>query len=119
MRLALPAIVARDQPLVFRAWSPQERLVKGAFGILEPEAEAEVVAPDMVLVPLAAFDRAGHRIGYGAGYYDRTFARLWQNQRVIAIGIAASIQQVDAVPALPHDVRLDYIATERETIVRA
>ena len=115
-RLALPVVTARDQPLTFRSWSPHARLVKGAFGILEPEADAEAVAPDVVLVPLAAFDRVGHRIGYGAGYYDRTFAQLRRGKRVIAVGIAAAIQQVDLVPALPHDIRLDYIATERETI---
>src|SRR6266849_10223677 len=88
VQLALPAIVAGDQPLKFRAWSPGDRLQRGRLGILEPSAEAKEVIPDIVLVPLAAFDRAGHRIGYGAGHYDRTLARLRKPKAVMAIGVA-------------------------------
>ncbi len=115
-RLALPLVVARDAPLQFRNWSEDAPLMRGAFGIAEPLADAELVVPDIVLVPLAAFDRAGHRIGYGAGYYDRTLAQLGQAKPVIAVGIAASVQQVDRVPALPHDARLAYIMTEHDSI---
>jgi 5-formyltetrahydrofolate cyclo-ligase len=115
-RLALPVIVGRDQPLIFRSWSADTTLVRGQFGILEPSPDAAVLEPDIVLVPLAAFDRAGHRIGYGAGHYDRTFARLRPSKRFIAVGMAFSVQEIPQVPALPHDARLDYIATEHETI---
>jgi 5-formyltetrahydrofolate cyclo-ligase len=114
--LALPVIVARDRPLLFRTWSPEATLVRGQLGILEPAADAPVVVPDILLVPLAAFDRAGHRIGYGAGHYDRTFAQLRRVKPILAVGLAFSVQQVALVPALPHDVRLDYIMTERDTI---
>ena len=75
-RLALPAIVARGKSLTFRAWSPDDRLMLGPLGIPEPSPAAAEVVPDIMLVPLAAFDRLGHRIGYGAGYYDYTLAHL-------------------------------------------
>jgi len=90
--------------------------VRGQLGILEPSAESPTVEPDIMLVPLAVFDRAGHRIGYGAGHYDRTFAQLHRVKTLVAVGLAFSVQQIREVPALPHDVRLDYIATEQETI---
>jgi len=113
-RLALPAIVAGDQPLKFRAWSPGDRLRRGRLGILEPSAEAKEVIPDILLVPLAAFDRAGHRIGYGAGHYDYTLAHLRRLKPIIAIGLAFAAQEIEAVPALQHDVALDYVLTEAQ-----
>src|SRR3954451_21140116 len=75
-RLALPVINARGKSLIFRAWSPNDRLVLGSLGIPEPSPAADELIPTIMLVPLAAFDRAGHRIGYGAGHYDHTFAHL-------------------------------------------
>ena len=77
-RLALPAVIARGKSLAFRAWSPDDRLMLGPLGILEPSPAAAELIPDIMLVPLAAFDREGHRIGYGAGHYDyhaRPFAQ--------------------------------------------
>ena len=79
-RLALPCINARGQSLTFRSWSPQDRLMLGPLGIPEPSPAAAEVHPDVMLVPLAAFDKLGHRIGYGAGYYDYTFAHLRKAQ---------------------------------------
>lgn len=114
-QLALPAIVARDAPLVFRAWNAETPLVRGAYGILEPAADAEQLMPDILLVPLAAFDRAGQRIGYGAGYYDRSLAQLRDVKPVIAVGIAFAVQEIEAIAALPHDVPLDYVLTEDRT----
>ena len=75
-RLALPAVMARGKSLAFRAWSPDDRLMLGPLGILEPSPAAAELIPDIMLVPLAAFDRSGHRIGYGAGHYDYTLAHL-------------------------------------------
>ena len=75
-RLALPVINARGKSLTFRAWSPSDRLMMGPLGIPEPSPAAAELIPDVMLVPLAAFDRSGHRIGYGAGHYDHTFAHL-------------------------------------------
>jgi 5-formyltetrahydrofolate cyclo-ligase len=115
MRLALPVIAARDRPLSFRAWSPDDRLARGPFGILEPLPEAAELIPDILLVPLAAFDRLGHRIGYGAGHYDRTLPPLRAAQDVIAIGMAFAAQEIAVVPALPHDVALDYVLTETQS----
>jgi 5-formyltetrahydrofolate cyclo-ligase len=111
-RLALPAVTARGQSLRFRLWSPGDHLMQGQLGILEPSPAAADLVPDIVLVPLAAFDRVGHRIGYGAGHYDRTLAQLRKSKPILAIGIAFAAQQVDAIPALQHDVALDYVLTE-------
>jgi 5-formyltetrahydrofolate cyclo-ligase len=113
-RLALPVILARGKSLVFRTWSPGDRLMLGPLGILEPSPAASELVPDIMLVPLAAFDRAGHRIGYGAGHYDYTLAHLRKAKAIVAIGLAFAAQEVDAVPALPHDVALDYVLTDRQ-----
>jgi 5-formyltetrahydrofolate cyclo-ligase len=112
--LAMPAISRPDAALAFRAWKQGETLVPGAFGISEPSATAAEVVPDIVLVPLVAFDRAGHRIGYGAGYYDRTLEALRRHKTLVAIGLAFTVQEIPQVPALPHDVRLDYVLTETD-----
>ncbi len=113
---ALPAIIAGDQPLIFRAWSPDDRLARGRLGILEPSADAKEVVPDILLVPLAAFDRAGHRIGYGAGHYDRTLEQLRKLKAITAVGVAVAVQEVEAVPALLHDAALDYVLTETQVL---
>jgi 5-formyltetrahydrofolate cyclo-ligase len=113
-RLALPSITARGQSLRFRAWYPNDRLLPGPLGILEPSPAAAEITPDIVLVPLAAFDRAGHRIGYGAGHYDRTLAHLHKSRGFAAIGLAFAAQEVKTVPALSHDVALDYVLTETQ-----
>src|SRR6267378_1233774 len=84
-QLALPAITARGQSLAFRAWSPNDRLLLGPLGILEPSPAAAELVPDIMLVPLAAFDRAGHRIGYGAGHYDFSLAHLRKAKAISAI----------------------------------
>ena len=116
VQLALPVIMSGDQPLKFRAWSPGDRLQRGRLGILEPSAEAKEVIPDILLVPLAAFDRVGHRIGYGAGHYDRTLEQLRKLKAITAVGIAAAVQEVEAVPALSHDAALDYVLTETQVL---
>jgi 5-formyltetrahydrofolate cyclo-ligase len=88
--------------------------VRGALGILEPSPGAAEITPEIVLVPLAAFDKAGHRIGYGAGHYDRTLAQLRKLRPITAIGLAFGAQEVEAVPALEHDVALDYVLTDTQ-----
>ncbi len=115
-RLALPVLVGRGKPLVMREWTFGEPLSAGVWGIREPEPEAAEVEPDILLVPLLAFDRAGYRIGYGGGYYDRTLAQLRARKRITAIGIAYAAQEVPAVPITPGDARLDLVLTEREVI---
>jgi len=112
-RLALPAVLARGKTLAFRAWSPHDRMMLGPLGILEPSPAAAEVIPEIMLVPLAAFDRLGHRIGYGAGHYDYTLAHL-RKVKPIAIGLAFAAQEIEAVPALQHDVPLDFVLTEKK-----
>src|ERR1700680_4139039 len=111
-RLALPAVMARGKSLAFRAWSAGDRLMLGPLGILEPSPAATELIPDIMLVPLAAFDRAGHRIGYGAGHYDYTLAHVRKVKPIAAIGLAFAAQQIEAVPSLRHDVALDFVLTE-------
>src|SRR5580692_3995932 len=113
-RLALPTVTARGQSLSFRAWSPSDRLMLGSLGIPEPSPAATEVVPDIMLVPLAAFDRAGHRIGYGAGHYDYTLAHLRKVKAIIAVGVAFAVQEIAGIPAGPHDVALDYVLTETQ-----
>jgi 5-formyltetrahydrofolate cyclo-ligase len=86
----------------------------GPLGIGEPSPAASELVPDILLVPLAAFDRLGHRIGYGAGHYDFTLAHLRKIKPIIAIGLGFAAQQIEAVPALAHDVALDYVLTETQ-----
>jgi 5-formyltetrahydrofolate cyclo-ligase len=114
--LALPVVIARDHALIFRAWEANEALVRGQYGIFQPSSDASEVDPDIVLVPLAAFDRAGHRIGYGRGYYDRTLQNLRAIKKITVIGVAFAVQEIDTVPALPHDEQLDCVLTEHELI---
>lgn len=110
----LPAVA--DGSLVFRSWTPWEPIMPGGFGTLVPFAEAAVVQPRLVLTPLLAFDRAGRRIGYGKGYYDRALTRLREAGPVVAIGVAYARQEVETVPTEPHDGLLDLIVTERGVI---
>ncbi len=115
-QLALPVVEGRGRPLTMRRYAFGEQLKAGVWGIREPFDTASAVDPDVLLVPLAAFDCRGHRVGYGAGYYDMTINRLRGLKPVIAVGLAFAAQQVDRVPDMPHDERLDLVLTERETI---
>jgi len=115
-RLALPAIAGRGKPLIMRAWAFGDAFKAGQWGIREPVPEAPEVHPDILIVPLACFDRKGHRIGYGAGYYDMTIHALRARKAVIAVGIAFAAQEIPSVPATERDERLDLVLTEREVI---
>ena len=114
---ALPAVVGRGSPLAFRLWRPGEETRAGAMSIREPLEEAPAVDPDLLFVPLACFDRRGHRIGYGAGYYDRSLARLRAMKTVHAAGVAYGVCEVAAVPYETYDQSLDAVVTEQETIL--
>jgi len=112
VRLCLPVIVKKAAPLVFRDWRPGDALEDKPFGLKEPPAGVAEVTPDFVFVPLAAFDAAGGRLGYGGGFYDRTLQQLRAKERVVAVGLAFAAQEVEAVPTLEHDAPLDGVLTE-------
>lgn len=110
--LCMPVVVDKHT-IVFRELVPGATLVSTGFGTSGPGPDAKVVDPDLMLVPLAAFDRAGHRIGYGAGHYDRAISRLHEKGlHPRLIGVAFDCQEVDIIPAEDHDVALDAILTE-------
>jgi len=115
-RLALPVVAGRGKPLIMRAYAFGQPLNEGVWGIREPKDDAPEVDPDILIVPLAAFDRRGHRIGYGAGYYDMTIHRLRSIKPVVAVGIAYAAQEVPEVPVTARDERLDLVLTERDVI---
>ena len=107
--LAMPVMQGKGLPLVFRAWAPGDAMDKAVWGIAEPRADKPVLEPDIVLVPLLAFDATGWRLGYGGGYYDRTLRGLRARKSIVAIGLAYDESQVDAVPHLDYDERLDWV----------
>ncbi|HUS96907.1 MAG TPA: 5-formyltetrahydrofolate cyclo-ligase [Hyphomicrobiaceae bacterium] len=115
-RICLPVVPGKGMPLVFRRWEPGDQLIDRPFGLREPGSEADVVVPDLLLVPLLAFDRMGYRLGYGGGYYDRTLkvlrsSHVQSRAQCRAIGLAFDQQEVDVVPHAVYDERLDAIAT--------
>ena len=112
-RLALPHVVDRATPIRFLCWAGDASLVAGPFGLRQPAADLPELAPDIILTPLVAFDRRGNRLGQGAGHYDRAFA---EHPLAWRIGIAWSVQQVDALTPDAWDVPLHAIATEQEWI---
>ncbi len=109
--LALPAMQGKGLPLVFRAWSPGDEMAEAVWGIAEPLAKRAVVMPDIVLVPLLAFDARGQRLGYGGGFYDRTLHELRRLKPLVTVGIAYDEQRLDAVPHLDYDQPLDWVLT--------
>tara|TARA_R110000787_G_scaffold140526_2_gene254068 strand:- start:276 stop:866 length:591 start_codon:yes stop_codon:yes gene_type:complete len=108
---ALPVMQGSAAPLAFRIWRSGDELVRRAFGVDEPAAGARA-RPDILAVPLLAFDAAGNRLGYGGGYYDRTLAALRRDGRVLAVGVAYDEQEVPAVPVDDWDERLDMVVTD-------
>ena len=112
----LPVMLGAGKPLIFRRWVPGDILDDAGFGTKEPNPGKEELEPDVLFVPLLAFDRAGYRLGYGGGFYDRTLDKLRAKKSVIAIGIAYAGQEMPAVIRGPYDQPLDYIVTEQEVI---
>ncbi|MBI3507141.1 MAG: 5-formyltetrahydrofolate cyclo-ligase [Proteobacteria bacterium] len=115
-RLALPVVVRRRAPLVFRQWKPGDAMATHHFGMSEPLATSPQVDPDLLLVPLLAFDGEGNRIGYGGGFYDRTIVAQRQFKALRAVGVAFSVQQVERIPTTANDQKLDWIVTEKEAL---
>ena len=114
--VGLPVSGPRGTALLFRDWDSQAPMAAGRYGIQEPAEGRAVLRPSLLLVPLLAFDRSGHRLGYGAGYYDRTLDGLRAGGTVLAVGVAFAAQEMPAVPVDGHDERLDWIVTECQTL---
>lgn len=113
---ALPVTPPQGQPLGFRRWRDGDAMVPGRFGTSEPGPEAAILQPSVLIVPLLAFDRRGGRIGYGAGYYDRTIQALRARGGTLAVGVAYALQEVPQVPVNDEDAPLDWVVTEEGAI---
>lgn len=113
--VGVPVIQAKGEPLLFAKWTPEGTLVPGPFGAEVPEVIRPMV-PQILIVPLVAFDRKGGRLGYGGGFYDRTLDGLRANGPVMAIGFAYAAQEAEGLPLEPTDQPLDLIVTERGVI---
>lgn len=116
--VGVPVIVAKGQALRFREWSPGARMVEGGFKAMIPE-DGVWVEPQVLIVPLLAFDARGYRLGYGGGFYDRTLEGLRARGLVLAVGFAFSAQEVAEVPTDATDQRLDVMVTEKGVTVFA
>lgn len=114
--IALPVVLDLGQALEFRRWRPGAALATGRFGTAHPSSSARILEPDIVLVPLLAFDDRHHRLGYGAGFYDRTLAELRARKKLLAVGVAYSAQRVAEVPVGSTDAALDLVLTERGVV---
>ena len=114
--VGLPVVVRKGQPLLFRRWLPDIELVRGPFRVMIPPPESPEIVPDLLLVPLLAFDRDGYRLGYGGGFYDRTIAKLRGGRGALAVGVAFAAQEVPAVPRDSTDQPLDWIVTENDVV---
>ncbi len=119
-QVALPVVVAKGEPLIFRSWQPGMVLEAGGFGTRHPGPDpgpgAPETVPDILLVPLLAFDNRGFRLGWGGGFYDRTLSRLRAAGDITAVGIAYQGQKVDSVPHSSNDEPLDRVVTDEETL---
>lgn len=117
--IGLPIVIKRHEPLIFRAWRDHDEMVEGKFKVMTPPDHAPEVIPEVLLVPLLAFDPNGYRLGYGGGFYDRTLDKLRRRAKdighhaPIAVGVAYAAQEVPDVPRGPYDQPLDWIVTER------
>jgi 5,10-methenyltetrahydrofolate synthetase len=108
-RCALPVVIERNRPLIFRTWAGGEPLERGFWNIPVPVKGVEVV-PNVVIAPLVAFDRGGYRLGYGGGYFDRTLAEMTTERRVVGVGY--SMSAIETIYPQPHDIPMDAIVTE-------
>ena len=111
-RVTLPVVMEKGGLLTFREWEPDLDLEDGPYGTSHPPSRRDEREPDMVIVPMLAFDGDGNRLGYGAGYYDRALASLRKAHPVIAVGMAFEAQRVESLPHGKHDQRLDWVVTE-------
>ena len=112
IKVSLPTVIPDQKRLVFQGWSENTQLVKGPYGTLQPHRSSAFITPDILMIPLLAFDAEGGRLGYGGGYYDRTLSELRKKKEITAVGIAYAGQEINEVPTCSNDQRLDWIVTE-------
>ncbi len=112
-QVALPVVLAKNQPLEFRAWTPDTRMEAGVWNILHP-AEGPAVQPSALLIPLVGFDAGGYRLGYGAGYYDRTIAGF--DRKPLKIGVGFEFCRLATIHPQPHDIPMDWVVTEAAVV---
>lgn len=112
IKVSLPTVIPNQKRLVFQGWSENMQLVKGPYGTLQPVRSSAFIMPDILMIPLLAFDAQGGRLGYGGGYYDRTLAELRKKKEITAVGIAYAGQEIKEVPTCSNDQKLDWIVTE-------
>jgi 5-formyltetrahydrofolate cyclo-ligase len=115
-RIVLPRVAGRGKSLDFHLYEEGAKLVPGGFGLSEPARDWPLLDPDVLAVPLLAFDPRGYRIGYGAGFYDRTLQRLRASRNIIAASYCFSVQKFSEVPYDENDQRLDWIVTEKGAV---
>lgn len=113
--VGVPVIIGAGQPLLFRQWTPESVMIAGAFGAAIPQ-DGDWITPDILIVPLVAFDRRGGRLGYGGGFYDRTLEACRAVKPTLAIGFAYAAQEAEDLPLEATDQPLDFIVTERGII---
>ena len=113
---ALPVVVDGKRPLRFLQWAPGEALIRSPMGLNEPDQTRSEIKPDVLFIPLAAFDRKGHRLGYGRGHFDASLEKARSEGKVLAVGIAYACQEIPSVPISAHDQKLDFVITESETL---
>ncbi len=111
-QICLPSVIENNQPMIFRAWQRGDELIDGLHNIKAPDDNALILVPDIIIMPLVAFDKKGNRLGYGKGYYDRTVADMKRNP--LLVGYAYSVQEVENIEYESHDVPLDYLVSEKE-----
>lgn len=114
--VSLPVVSEKKLPLSFRRWEPGAELVAGPYGTEQPDEKYELITPNVLLLPLLAFDRQGGRLGYGGGFYDRTVAQLRQKGAPVVIGVAFSDQEIESVPLEETDEKLNFVLTETEIV---
>jgi len=111
-KICLPSVIENNQPMIFRAWQRGDELIAGAHDIKAPNESAPILVPDIIIMPLVAFDKSGNRLGYGKGYYDRTIAQM--DKKPLLVGYAYSVQEVESIEYESHDMPLDYLVSEKE-----
>ncbi len=113
MHLALPVVWKEGEAMEFRVYKMGDTLEDGAHKTLQPKADAPVISPDIIIVPLVAFDEKGYRLGRGGGYYDRTLSEFRKNKKILAIGLAFEDQKTKSLPTEKFDEPLDGVLTEK------